>query len=883
MKKRISKSRNNSRLGAGYWLQATALFVGVAFFTFFIASVGFLALTSFDTLVALNSAPPTIIIEPQVAFVDVDDAPVQTGQTAQIGNMSLVTPISPAEVAAIADGVATDVTNVETDVLGAALVASQDALEAPAQQGTFNPQSPTAEPADSDLNSFVLASLSEGRPEEAIGALMAESVLQGTGTRTSQSFPIKAAISINPTTGETDIVISELNDIVLDNMRKYIEANGDDINVEFSDTLLMLFGLTANSVASENLRTRVSVDENSGALILRTDQNTVDTVAEIVDAPEPTTVAENDTTETAPAVADNDVVIIEPTATETTQTTTDATQAATATPAQVAEVPSNTSTATATTTSTATATATVDNTDVETVTANNDNNAEVTATATATNTATATATSTTSTTNNNNADNSDPTATATTQTVAQVSTNTPTPTATRNSTNSIASAATNTPTPTATRATDFASDNATPTPAQAEVEENNAPASTATPTATVEGAVISSETNTPTPTATQIQAEVATNTSTATSQAAVVENTNTPTPTATRVQQNGGITAGGDDPATATPTAQAVAAANTNTPTPTATRTTQNENSVAAPATFTPTPTATRTATPTNTATPTSTNTATPTPTATRTTQNGGINAGDDNVIRATNTPTQRPNNTNTPTPTATRTPTATSTATATATRTPSPTATRRATNTPTPTPTRQQNTGGITAGGGGNATPTPTWTPLPRATATPQTITGPRPNVPGADINKARRIIVPRLKIDQEIVDVEVRDGQWYMNELGLDVGWLPTTSRYPGEIEFPVVLAAHVTLSSTVAGPFLKLDDLTPGDEIIFQLGDIQYVYEYQTQESVDPSDVKRLYEGDGTTIMLVTCTAWDTSDSTFSERLLATGKFLRQQPAP
>ncbi len=141
----------------------------------------------------------------------------------------------------------------------------------------------------------------------------------------------------------------------------------------------------------------------------------------------------------------------------------------------------------------------------------------------------------------------------------------------------------------------------------------------------------------------------------------------------------------------------------------------------------------------------------------------------------------------------------------------------------------------------------------------------------------------MPSLKIDQEIVDVEVREGLWYMNELGLDVGWLPTTSRYPGEIELPVVLAAHVTLSSTVAGPFLKLDDLADGDEIIYQLGDIQYVYRYNSQESVDPSDVKLLYEGDGSTLMLVTCTAWDTDVSTFSERLLVTSTFVRQQPAP
>jgi LPXTG-site transpeptidase (sortase) family protein len=93
----------------------------------------------------------------------------------------------------------------------------------------------------------------------------------------------------------------------------------------------------------------------------------------------------------------------------------------------------------------------------------------------------------------------------------------------------------------------------------------------------------------------------------------------------------------------------------------------------------------------------------------------------------------------------------------------------------------------------------------------------------------------IPRLGVQMPIVGVPQANGQWDVSWLGNDAGWLNGTAfpTYSGNS----VLAGHVYNADGTPGPFVHLNGLWWGDQVIVHAWGAQYVYEVRTVMQVSP----------------------------------------------
>jgi LPXTG-site transpeptidase (sortase) family protein len=181
------------------------------------------------------------------------------------------------------------------------------------------------------------------------------------------------------------------------------------------------------------------------------------------------------------------------------------------------------------------------------------------------------------------------------------------------------------------------------------------------------------------------------------------------------------------------------------------------------------------------------------------------------------------------------------------------------------PTPPPATPFSGAQATGTPSALPTPSPEPSPNAT----------PDVPP-------RLLIPKLKIDKEIVTVPVVKGDWDLTKLGDGVGRLETTGQAPGDA-LAMAIAGHITTSIVQLGPFANIWKLRAGDAVILRSGATDYLYTVQTKRTALPEATRLLYVEDGRRLLLVTCSEWDTLTQTWSRRLIVEAELTGQQPAP
>lgn len=143
-------------------------------------------------------------------------------------------------------------------------------------------------------------------------------------------------------------------------------------------------------------------------------------------------------------------------------------------------------------------------------------------------------------------------------------------------------------------------------------------------------------------------------------------------------------------------------------------------------------------------------------------------------------------------------------------------------------------------------------------------------------------RLLIPKLNVDEAIVDVPIVNGEWDISGLGSQVGWLTTTGQQPGG-DWAMAFVGHVSLENGTSGPFGYLWQLRVGAEIIFQRGSTQYVYALAEKRDVGEEAVKELYVADGYQIVLMTCDNWDFANWRYTERLLALAKFVEERAPP
>ncbi len=128
----------------------------------------------------------------------------------------------------------------------------------------------------------------------------------------------------------------------------------------------------------------------------------------------------------------------------------------------------------------------------------------------------------------------------------------------------------------------------------------------------------------------------------------------------------------------------------------------------------------------------------------------------------------------------------------------------------------------------------------------------------------------VPRLGVQIPIVGVPVADGTWDVTWLGSQAGWLngtafPTTSGN-------AVLTGHVYLANGTPGPFVGIQGLTWGDQIIVHAWGVQYIYEVRSVWQVLPDSAAVTFKHEELPwLTLVTCKGFDEASNSYRFRVI------------
>ena len=128
----------------------------------------------------------------------------------------------------------------------------------------------------------------------------------------------------------------------------------------------------------------------------------------------------------------------------------------------------------------------------------------------------------------------------------------------------------------------------------------------------------------------------------------------------------------------------------------------------------------------------------------------------------------------------------------------------------------------------------------------------------------------IPSLGIRKPIVGIPLESGTWDVSWLGNDIGWLNGSA-------FPTwsgnsVLTGHVYNAFGVQGPFIDIDKLRYGAQIIVHAWGGQYIYEVRAISQISPDDTAAMLEHKELPwLTLVTCRGYDEISGTYAYRVL------------
>lgn len=142
-------------------------------------------------------------------------------------------------------------------------------------------------------------------------------------------------------------------------------------------------------------------------------------------------------------------------------------------------------------------------------------------------------------------------------------------------------------------------------------------------------------------------------------------------------------------------------------------------------------------------------------------------------------------------------------------------------------------------------------------------------------------RLIVPGLGIEEDVLELDLINNAWDIQSLGLGVGLLESTGRFPGD-DFSMVFAGHVRTRWSLWGPFSQLSTLENGSQVIYQWDGHNFVYEITGRRRMEPAEGELLFRHEEGTILLLTCIGYDPTTGDYAERLLVEAKLV-QEPFP
>jgi LPXTG-site transpeptidase (sortase) family protein len=128
----------------------------------------------------------------------------------------------------------------------------------------------------------------------------------------------------------------------------------------------------------------------------------------------------------------------------------------------------------------------------------------------------------------------------------------------------------------------------------------------------------------------------------------------------------------------------------------------------------------------------------------------------------------------------------------------------------------------------------------------------------------------IPRLGVQMAIVGVpQQADGDWDVSWLGNDAGWLNGTA-YPTHAG-NAVLTGHVYNADGNPGPFVHLNGLWWGDQVIVHAYGSQYVYEVRSVQQVTPGAVSSVIKHQTLPwVTLITCRGYDEASNSYQYRV-------------
>ena len=85
---------------------------------------------------------------------------------------------------------------------------------------------------------------------------------------------------------------------------------------------------------------------------------------------------------------------------------------------------------------------------------------------------------------------------------------------------------------------------------------------------------------------------------------------------------------------------------------------------------------------------------------------------------------------------------------------------------------------------------------------------------------------------------------------------------------------MAAHVTLSTGVNGPFSELGQLAPGDVLYVYDEGQEFQYVVDGMQTLNRTAIEITYPSETGQITLITCSNWDYNEQRYIDRLIVTG---------
>jgi len=116
----------------------------------------------------------------------------------------------------------------------------------------------------------------------------------------------------------------------------------------------------------------------------------------------------------------------------------------------------------------------------------------------------------------------------------------------------------------------------------------------------------------------------------------------------------------------------------------------------------------------------------------------------------------------------------------------------------------------------------------------------------------------IPSLEVNEVIVGVPLINEDWDTTWLWSEIGYLEGTA-FPTTVG-NTALSAHAYLPSGEPGPFVDLDQLSWGNLMIIDSGDLVYIYQVRERTFVAPDDLSALRSESEDWVTLITCYQYD-----------------------